>query len=109
MTPDILDYQLDPGVLNELDQLGFTSDPMPLTIRENTEAVASGSEAGPSDPTFLEPVSLDLLLGTVGNLKRSDSLDVVPNLGVRTETEEEKLFRLRALFLQKAPQYGFSL
>ncbi|KAJ7272848.1 hypothetical protein C8J57DRAFT_260447 [Mycena rebaudengoi] len=109
MTPDILDYQLDPGVLNELDQLAFASDPVPLTIREDAEATASSNEAAPSDPNFLEPISFDLLPVTVGNLNRSDSLDVVPNLGVRAETEEEKLFRLRALFLQRAPTRGFSL
>ncbi|KAJ7240498.1 hypothetical protein C8J57DRAFT_1478131, partial [Mycena rebaudengoi] len=125
MTPDFLDYRLDPGVLNELDQLGYTSDPVPLTIRE----VASSNEAGPSS---LKPVSFDLppvtlVHDTVGNPDLGVSLDVVPNLGVTTETEEEKLFRLsvsflkslppsplnlprsRALFLQTAPQYGFSL
>ncbi|KAJ7272915.1 hypothetical protein C8J57DRAFT_262174 [Mycena rebaudengoi] len=134
MTPDILDYQLGPGVLNELDQLGFASDPVPLiredavlneldqlgftsdpvpltTIREDTKAVASSSKAEPSEPTFLESDSFDLLPVTlvhdaVGNPDLGDSLDAV---AVRTETEEEKLFRLRALFLQAAPQYGFSL
>ncbi|KAJ7240594.1 hypothetical protein C8J57DRAFT_1727134 [Mycena rebaudengoi] len=112
MTPDFLDYQLDPGVLNELDQLGSASDPVALTIREDAEAVANSNEAGPS---FLKPVSFDLLPvtlvhDTVGNPDLGISLDVVPNLGVTTETEEEKLFRLRALFLQVgAPQYGFSL
>ncbi|KAJ7272919.1 hypothetical protein C8J57DRAFT_262240 [Mycena rebaudengoi] len=111
MTPDILDYQLDPGVLNELDQLGFASDPVSPKIREDAEVVASINEAGLSEPTFLESVSFDLLPVTlvhdaVGNPDLGDSLDVVP---IRTETEEEKLFRLRALFLQAAPQYGFSL
>ncbi|KAJ7240579.1 hypothetical protein C8J57DRAFT_101536 [Mycena rebaudengoi] len=111
MTPDFLEYQLDPGLLNELDQLGFASDPIPLTIREDAEAVASSNEAGPSS---LKPVSFDLrpvtlVHGTGGNPDLGVSLDVVPNLGVTTETEEEKLFRLRALFLQVAPQYGFSL
>ncbi|KAJ7272912.1 hypothetical protein C8J57DRAFT_262037 [Mycena rebaudengoi] len=137
ITPDFLDHQLGPGVLNELDQLGFASDPVrliqredaegavlneldqlglasdpvSLTTREDAEAVASINEAGPSDPTFINPVSFDLLPVTlvqdaVGNLDLGHSLDVVP---VRTETEEEKLFRLRALFLQAAPQYGFSL
>ncbi|KAJ7240597.1 hypothetical protein C8J57DRAFT_1478201 [Mycena rebaudengoi] len=131
MTPDFLDYQLDPGVLNELDQLGSASDPVALTIREDAEAVASSNEAGPS---VLKPVSFDLLPvtlvhDTVGNPDLGVSLDVVPNLGVTMETEEEKLFRLsvlflkslsyllpplnlprrRALFLQVAPQYGFSL
>ncbi|KAJ7230929.1 hypothetical protein C8J57DRAFT_188143 [Mycena rebaudengoi] len=111
-TPDFLDYQLDPGVLNELDQLGSASDPVALTTREDAEAVASSNEAGPS---VLKPVSFDLLPvtlvhDTVGNPDLGASLDVVPNLGVTTETEEEKLFRLRALFLQAgAPQYGFSL
>ncbi|KAJ7272903.1 hypothetical protein C8J57DRAFT_1225229 [Mycena rebaudengoi] len=127
MTPDILDYQLDPSVSNELDQLGFASDPVSLTIREDAEAVASSNEAGPSDPTFLKPVSFDLVPVTAGNPNLGVSLGVVPNLGVRTETEEEKLFRLsvlflkslpppplnlptrRALFLQKAPTCGFSL
>ncbi|KAJ7267393.1 hypothetical protein C8J57DRAFT_365039 [Mycena rebaudengoi] len=103
MRPDFLDYQLDPDVLNELDQLGFASDPVPLTIREDVEAVASSNEAGPS---FL-PVTL--AHNTVGNPNLGVSLDVVPSLGITTETEEEKLFRLRALFLQVAPQYGFSL
>ncbi|KAJ7240581.1 hypothetical protein C8J57DRAFT_1727122, partial [Mycena rebaudengoi] len=112
MTPDFLDYQLDPGVLNELDQLGFVSDPVALTIREDAEAIASSNEAGPSS---LEPVSFDLppvtlVHDTVGNPDLGVSLDVVPNLGVTAETEEEKLFRLRrALFLQVAPQYGFNL
>ncbi|KAJ7243933.1 hypothetical protein C8J57DRAFT_1476917 [Mycena rebaudengoi] len=111
MTPVFLDYQLDPGILNELDQLGFASDPVALTIREDAEAVASSNEAGPSS---LKPVSFDLppvtlVHDTVGNPDLGVSLDVVPNLGVTTETEEEKLFRLRALFLQVAPQYGFSL
>ncbi|KAJ7240573.1 hypothetical protein C8J57DRAFT_101429 [Mycena rebaudengoi] len=106
-TPDFLDYQLDPGVLNELDQLGYASDPVPLTIRED----ASSNEAGPSS---LKPVSFDLppvtlIHDTVGDPDLGVSLDVVPNLGVMTETEEEKLFRWRALFLQTAPQYGFSL
>ncbi|KAJ7284501.1 hypothetical protein C8J57DRAFT_1216930 [Mycena rebaudengoi] len=110
MTPDFLDYQLDPGVLNELDQLGFASDPVALTIREDAEAVAS-NEVGPS---FLKPVSFDLppitlAHDTVGHPDLGVSLDVIPNFGVTTETEEEKLFRLRALFLQVAPQYGFSL
>ncbi|KAJ7272877.1 hypothetical protein C8J57DRAFT_260916 [Mycena rebaudengoi] len=111
MTPDILDHQLDPGVLNELDQLGFASDPLPLTIsnREDAEAVAGSNEAGPSDPTFIKAVSFDLVPVAAGNPNRSDSLDVVPNLCARTESEEEKLFRLRALFLRAAPQYGFSL
>ncbi|KAJ7272876.1 hypothetical protein C8J57DRAFT_1467309 [Mycena rebaudengoi] len=117
MNPDSLDYQLDPGIVNELDQLGFTYDsPLPLTIpsREDAEAVAGSNEAGPSEPTFLESVSFDLLPvtlvhDTAGNPNRSDSLDVVPNLCARTESEEEKLFRLRNLFLQMAPSYGFSL
>ncbi|KAJ7240570.1 hypothetical protein C8J57DRAFT_1478182 [Mycena rebaudengoi] len=111
MTPDFVEYQLDPGILNELDQLGSASDPVALTIREDAEAVASSNEAGSS---FLKPISFDLqpatlVHDTVGNHDLSVSLDVVPNLGVTTETEEEKLFRLRALFLQTAPQYGFSL
>jgi hypothetical protein len=127
ITPDSLDHQLRPDVLNELDQLDFTSDPMPLTIREDAEAVASSNEAGPSIPTFLRPVCFDIAPVTAGNPNLSVSLGVVPNLGVKTETEEEKLFRLsvlflknqllpslnlprrRALFLQAAPQYGFSL
>ncbi|KAJ7240599.1 hypothetical protein C8J57DRAFT_102186 [Mycena rebaudengoi] len=93
------------------NQLGFASDPVALTIREDAEAVASSNEAGPS---FLKPVSFDLppvtlVHDTVGNPDLGVSLDVVPNLGVTMETEEEKLFRLRALFLQVAPQYGFSL
>ncbi|KAJ7278832.1 hypothetical protein C8J57DRAFT_149075 [Mycena rebaudengoi] len=112
MTPDILDYQLDPSVLNELDQLGFASDPVPLTTRDDTEAVASSDET--SDPTSLLPVSFDLLPvtlvhDTVGNPNLGVSLDVVPNLCITAETEEEKLFRWRSLFLQAAPQYGFSL
>ncbi|KAJ7272891.1 hypothetical protein C8J57DRAFT_261250 [Mycena rebaudengoi] len=139
MTPDFLDYQPGPSILNELDQLGFASDPVrliredaegavlnkldqlglasdpvSLTIREDAEAVASINEAGPSDPTFIKPVSFNLLPvalahHTVGNPNLGDSLDVVPNLGITVETEEEKLFRLRNLFLQMAPQYGFSL
>ncbi|KAJ7272923.1 hypothetical protein C8J57DRAFT_262302 [Mycena rebaudengoi] len=107
--PDILDCQLGPGVMNELDQLGFASNPVPLTIREDTEAVAGRNEAGPSNPTFLKPGSFHPLPATIGNPNLVVSPDVVPNLGVRTEPEEEKLFRLRALFLQAAPQYGFSL
>ncbi|KAJ7276640.1 hypothetical protein C8J57DRAFT_1466125 [Mycena rebaudengoi] len=108
---DILDHQLRPDVLNELDQLGFASDPLPLTIprREDAEVVAGSNEAGPSDPTFMKPVSFDLEPVTAGSPNLGISLGVIPNLGVRTETEEEKLFRLRALFLQVAPQYGFSL
>jgi hypothetical protein len=130
--PDILDYQLGPGVLNELDQLGFTSDPVPL-IREDAErAVGSSNEAGPSSDPILKPVSFELLpvtLGhdTAGNPNLGGSLDVVSHLGVTPETEEQKLFRLlvlflkvyllptlnlprsRALFLQAAPTYGFSL
>ncbi|KAJ7272884.1 hypothetical protein C8J57DRAFT_261124 [Mycena rebaudengoi] len=108
MTPDILDYQLDPGVLNELDELGFASDPVRL-IREDAEAVAGNNEAGPSDPTFLKPVSFDLAPVTSGDPNLDVSLGVVPNLDVRTETEEEKLFRFPTLFLQTAPQAGFSL
>ncbi|KAJ7272910.1 hypothetical protein C8J57DRAFT_1715239 [Mycena rebaudengoi] len=109
ITPDILDHQLRADVLNELDQLDSTSDPIPLTIREDAEAVASSNEAGPSDPTPLKPVSFDLAPVTSGDPNLDVSLGVVPNLDVRTETEEEKLFRLRDLFLQVAPQYGFSL
>ncbi|KAJ7273059.1 hypothetical protein C8J57DRAFT_1467454 [Mycena rebaudengoi] len=132
MTPDFLDYQLDPGVLNELDQLGFASDPMPLTIRKDGEAVISSNEAGPSSDPILKPVSFELLpvtLGhdTAGNPNLGGSLDVVSHLGVTPETEEQKLFRLsvlflkvyllptlnlprsRNLFLQAAPQVGFSL
>ncbi|KAJ7272913.1 hypothetical protein C8J57DRAFT_262078 [Mycena rebaudengoi] len=109
ITPDILDHQLRPDVLNELDQLDSTSDPIPLTIREDAEAVASSNEAGPSDPTFLKPVSFDLAPVTSGDPNLDVSLGVMLNLDVRTETEEEKLFRLRDLFLQVAPQYGFSL
>ncbi|KAJ7273068.1 hypothetical protein C8J57DRAFT_265349 [Mycena rebaudengoi] len=108
--PDILD-QLDPGVLNELDQLGFASDPVRL-IREDVEgAVASSNEAGPSSDPLLKPDSSELSPVTLvhKNLNLGDSLDVVPNLGIATETEEEKLFRFRALFLQAAPTYGFSL
>ncbi|KAJ7272892.1 hypothetical protein C8J57DRAFT_1506476 [Mycena rebaudengoi] len=103
MTPDFLDSQLDPGVLNELDHLGFTPDPVPLTIPSREDAEVR-NEAGLSDPTFPESVSFELLPvtlvhDTVGN----------PDLGITTETEEDKLFRLRALFLQAAPQHGFSL
>ncbi|KAJ7273052.1 hypothetical protein C8J57DRAFT_1715348 [Mycena rebaudengoi] len=110
-SPDILD-QLDPGVLNELDQLGFASDPVRL-IREDAErAVASSNEAGPSSDPILTPDSSEhsppvTLVHKNPNL--GDSLDGVPNLGVTTETEEERLFRLRALFLQIAPTYGFRL
>ncbi|KAJ7242074.1 hypothetical protein C8J57DRAFT_1558352 [Mycena rebaudengoi] len=107
--PDILDYQLGPGILNELDQLGFASDPVPLIREDAEEAVASSNEAGPSDPTFLKPVSFDLVPVTAGDPNLGVSLGVVPNLGVKMETGEEKLFRLRALFLQAAPQHGFSL
>ncbi|KAJ7267134.1 hypothetical protein C8J57DRAFT_360062 [Mycena rebaudengoi] len=113
--PDTLDHQLSPEVLIELDQLGFTSElAAPLTIREDAEVVASSNEAGPSDPAFLTPASFDLLpitlvRDTVRNPNLGDSLDVVSNLGVTPESEEDKLFRLRALFLQKAPQHGFSL
>jgi hypothetical protein len=64
---------------------------------------------------------------TAGDPNLGVSLGVVPNLGVKMETGEEKLFRLsvlflkvcllpllnlprrRALFLQAAPQHGFSL
>ncbi|KAJ7273113.1 hypothetical protein C8J57DRAFT_1225408 [Mycena rebaudengoi] len=104
--PDILDYRLGPGVLNELDQLGFASDPVPL-IR----AVASSNEAGPSSDPILKPDSSELLPVTLvhKNPNLGDSPDVVPNLGITTETEEEKLFRFRALFLQTAPQHGFIL
>ncbi|KAJ7272882.1 hypothetical protein C8J57DRAFT_260988 [Mycena rebaudengoi] len=113
MTPDILDDQLDPGVLNELDQLGFVSDPL-IPSREDAEAVAGSNEAGPSDPTFPESVSFDLLPvtlvhDTVGNPNLGESLNVISNLGAPTESEEGKLFRLRSLFLQMAPSYGFSL
>ncbi|KAJ7273054.1 hypothetical protein C8J57DRAFT_264975 [Mycena rebaudengoi] len=110
-SPDILD-QLDPDVLNELDQLCFTSDPMPLTIREDAEgAVASSNEAGPSSDPILKPDSSEHSPVTLvhENPNLGDSLDGVPNLGIATETEEEKLFRLRALFLQIAPTYGFRL
>ncbi|KAJ7272890.1 hypothetical protein C8J57DRAFT_261211 [Mycena rebaudengoi] len=112
MTP--VDSQLGPGVLNELDQLDFTSDPVPLTsIREDAKAVASSNEAGPSSDPILkpDPSESELLPVTLvhKNPNLDDSLDVVPNLGITTETETEKLFRLRALFLQAAPQYGFSL
>ncbi|KAJ7272920.1 hypothetical protein C8J57DRAFT_262241 [Mycena rebaudengoi] len=111
MTPDSLDYQIDPGVLNELDQLGFASDPLPLTaIQEDAKAVVSSNEAGPSSDTILRADS-ELLPVTLvhKNPNQGDSLDVVSNLGTRMESEEENLFRLRALFLQAAPQYGFSL
>ncbi|KAJ7267150.1 hypothetical protein C8J57DRAFT_1510260 [Mycena rebaudengoi] len=114
MPPDTLDHQLSPEVLIELDQLGSTSElAAPLTIRENAE-VASSNDAGPSDPIFLTADSFDLLpvtmvRDTVGNPNLGDSLDVVSNLGVTPESEEKKLFRLRALFLQTAPQHGFSL
>ncbi|KAJ7272870.1 hypothetical protein C8J57DRAFT_260749 [Mycena rebaudengoi] len=111
-----VDSQLSQGVLNELDQLGFTSDPVPLTsIREDAEgSVASSNETGPSSdpvlkPVFSEVLPVTLVHHTIGNPNLGDPLDVVPNLGVRTETEEEKLFRFRALFLQAAPQHGFSL
>ncbi|KAJ7274107.1 hypothetical protein C8J57DRAFT_252076 [Mycena rebaudengoi] len=101
--PDILDCQPGPGIMNELDQLGFGSDSVPLTIPSREDAEVR-NEAGPSDPTFLESISFDplpvtLVHDTVGN----------SNLGVTTETEEEKLFRLRALFLETASQHGFSL
>jgi hypothetical protein len=93
MTPDFLDSQLDPGVLNELDHLGFTPDPVPLTIPSREDAEVR-NEAGLSDPTFPESVSFELLPvtlvhDTVGN----------PDLGITTETEEDKLFRLSVLFL----------
>ncbi|KAJ7272867.1 hypothetical protein C8J57DRAFT_1467301 [Mycena rebaudengoi] len=104
-TPD-MDDQLGPSVLNELDQLRFASDPVPLTaIREDDNALASSNEAGPSLDPILNPDSSELL--PVTNL--GDSLDVAPNLSITTETEEEKLFRFRALFLQAAPMHGFSL
>ncbi|KAJ7272858.1 hypothetical protein C8J57DRAFT_1715203 [Mycena rebaudengoi] len=105
-TPDILDYQLDPGVLNELDQLGSASDPLHLAIPSREDA-----EAGPSSDPILKPDSSELLPVTLvhKNPNLGDSLDVVSNLGVRAETEEEKLFRLRALLLQRAPTRGFSL
>ncbi|KAJ7272907.1 hypothetical protein C8J57DRAFT_1506486 [Mycena rebaudengoi] len=104
MTPDILDHQLRPDVLNELDQLDSASDPLPLTIPSREDA-----EAEPSSDPILKPTSFDVVPVTAGNLDLGVSLGVVPNLGVRTETEEEKLFRLRALFLQACPQYGFNL
>ncbi|KAJ7267148.1 hypothetical protein C8J57DRAFT_360314 [Mycena rebaudengoi] len=113
--PDTLDHQLSPEVLIELDQLGSTSElAAPLTIREDAEVTASSNDAGPSDPTFLTADSFDLLSvtlvhDTVGHPNLGDSLDVVSNLGVTPESEEDKLFRLRALFLETAPQYGFSL
>ncbi|KAJ7273044.1 hypothetical protein C8J57DRAFT_264602 [Mycena rebaudengoi] len=80
---DILDHQLGPGVLNELDQLGFTSDPVPLTIREDAErAVASSNETGPSSDPILKPDSSQLLPVTVvhKNPNLGDSLDVVSHL-----------------------------
>ncbi|KAJ7272916.1 hypothetical protein C8J57DRAFT_1596698, partial [Mycena rebaudengoi] len=110
MTP--VDSQLSPGVLNELDQLSFASNPLPLTaIREDPEAVVSSNEAGPSSDTILKADSSELLPVTLvhKNPNLGNSLDVVANLSTRMESEEEKLFRLRALFLQAAPQYGFSL
>ncbi|KAJ7267141.1 hypothetical protein C8J57DRAFT_1717573 [Mycena rebaudengoi] len=115
MPPDTLDHQLSPEVLIELDQLGSTSElAAPLTIREDAEVAASSNDAGPSDPTFLTADSFDLLPvtlvhDTVGHPNLGDSLDVVPNLDVTPESEEDKLFRLRALFLETAPQHGFSL
>ncbi|KAJ7272799.1 hypothetical protein C8J57DRAFT_259523 [Mycena rebaudengoi] len=111
MTPDFFDHQLGPDVLIELDQLGLASDPVSLTIRKDAEAAASVNEAGPSDPTFVNPVSSELMPVTLvhKNPNLGDSLNVVSNLGAPTESEEEKLFRLRDLFLQVAPQYGFSL
>ncbi|KAJ7201980.1 hypothetical protein C8J57DRAFT_409209 [Mycena rebaudengoi] len=115
MPPNTLDHQLSPEVLIELDQLDSTSElAAPLTIREDAEVVASNNDAGPSDPTFLMPDSFDLLpltlvRDTVGNPNLGDSLDVVSNLGVTPESEEDKLLRLRALFLETAPQHGFSL
>jgi hypothetical protein len=107
MTPDILDDQLDPGVLNELDQLGFVSDPL-IPSREDAEAVAGSNEAGPSDPTFPESVSFDLLPvtlvhDTVGNPNLGESLNVISNLGAPTESEEGKLFRLSVLCLDGLP------
>ncbi|KAJ7273055.1 hypothetical protein C8J57DRAFT_264972 [Mycena rebaudengoi] len=108
MTPDFLDYQLDPGVLNELDQLGFASDPMPLTIREDAEAVVSSNEAGPSSDPILKPVFFELLPVTLGHdTARNPNLG--SHLGVTPETEEQKLFHFQNLFLQAAPQVGFSL
>ncbi|KAJ7267146.1 hypothetical protein C8J57DRAFT_360247 [Mycena rebaudengoi] len=109
MPPNTLDHQLSPEVLIELDQLGFTSDPAPLTLRQDAEVVASSNDVGPSDPTFLTPDSFDLLPVTLvrDTPNLGDSLDVVSNLGVTPESEEDKLFRL--LFLETAPQHGFSL
>jgi hypothetical protein len=104
--PDILDDQLGPGVLNELDQLRFASDPVPLTsIREDAKAVASSNEAGPSSDPILKPDSSELLPVTLvhKNPNLGDSLDVIPNLGSTTETEEEKLFRLSVLSLNSLP------
>jgi hypothetical protein len=98
--------QLDPDVLNELDQLGFTSDPMSLTIQEDAEgAVASSNEAGPSSDLILKPDSSEHSPVTLvhKNPNLGDSLDGVPNLGITTETEEERLFRLSVLFLNSLP------
>ncbi|KAJ7289908.1 hypothetical protein C8J57DRAFT_1706521 [Mycena rebaudengoi] len=86
--PNILDYQLRPYVSIELDQLGCAADPTHLTIRKD---VASTTEAGPSDPIFLNPDSSDLLPvvlvnhTVVGNPDLGLSLDVISNLGVTTE------------------------
>jgi hypothetical protein len=101
MPPDTLDHQLSPEVLIELDQLGFTSDPAPLTIRQDAEVVASSNDAGPSDPTFLTADSFDLLPVTLvrDTPNLGDSLDVVSNLDVTPESEQDKLFRLSVLFL----------
>jgi hypothetical protein len=102
MTPDFFDHQLGPDVLVELDQLGLASDPVSLTIRKDAEAVASVNEVGPSDPTFINPVSSELIPVTLvhKNPNLGDSLNVVSNLGAPTESEEEKLFRLSVLFLK---------
>ncbi|KAJ7272905.1 hypothetical protein C8J57DRAFT_1506484 [Mycena rebaudengoi] len=108
---DILDDQLGPSVLNELDQLRFASDPVPLTaIREDAKAVASSNEVGPSLDPILKPDSSLLPVPLAHkNPNLGDSLDVAPSLGITTETEEEKLSRFRTFFLQTAPQHGFSL
>ncbi|KAJ7273062.1 hypothetical protein C8J57DRAFT_265234 [Mycena rebaudengoi] len=85
---------------------------MSLTIQEDAEgAVASSNEAGPSSDLILKPDSSEHSPVTLvhKNPNLGDSLDGVPNLGITTETEEERLFRFRNLFLQVTTQHGFSL
>jgi hypothetical protein len=101
MTPDLLHHQLSPAVFNELNQLDFVADPAFFTNQGDDNAAARSWAFGP------KPTSFDLLPDTlvhdVGNPNLGASLGMGPNLGVRTETEEEKLSRLSVLFLKSLP------